>query len=174
MEHLIGDLLDMASIQVGRLKVERRAHSAIALIQEAVEPYESIAVERGIPFATAVDVGDLQVDCDRERVLQVFSNLLGNAFKFCRRGDRITVRARAGGHGVQFEVADTGPGIPPAERRHIFEPYWSAERNGTKGTGLGLFIARGMVEAHGGTLSVDSEPGRGTTFRFTLPIAPAA
>jgi len=72
---------------------------------------------------------------------------------------------------IRFEIADTGPGISPDELPHIFEPYWSAERHGKKGTGLGLFIARGVVEAHGGKLRVDSEPGRGTTFFFTIPIA---
>jgi len=101
----------------------------------------------------------------------VFSNLLGNAFKFCQRGDRITLRARPDAGEIRFEVADTGPGISPAERPHIFEPYWSAARHGKKGTGLGLFIARGVVEAHSGKLWVDSEPGRGSTFSFTIPIA---
>jgi signal transduction histidine kinase/PAS domain-containing protein len=172
MDHLIGDLLDMASMQVGRFKIERRSHPAQALIQEAVEPYQPTAAEQGICFATESNVGDLQVDCDRERVLQVFSNLLGNAFKFSHRGDRITVRAQPDGRQVRFEVADTGPGIPPADRQHIFEPYWSAERHRKSGTGLGLFIARGVVEAHDGKLWVDSEPGRGATFFFTLPIAP--
>jgi signal transduction histidine kinase len=174
MDHLIGDLLDMASIQVGRFNVERRSHPVRALIQEAVEPYESSAAEQGISFATEANVGDLHVDCDRERVLQVFSNLLGNAFKFSQRGDRIAVRARPDGREIRFEVTDTGPGIPPAERQHIFEPYWSAERHRKNGTGLGLFIARGVVEAHDGRLWVDSEPGRGTTFFFTLPIAHGA
>ena len=133
-----------------------------------------MAVEQGIRFTTDVDVGDLHVECDRDRVLQVFSNLLGNAFKFCRRGDQISVRARPDANDIRFEVADTGPGISSDERQHIFEPYWSAARHGKKGTGLGLFIARGAVDAHGGRLWVDTEPGRGTTFFFTLPIAPRA
>jgi PAS domain S-box-containing protein len=171
MDHLINDLLDMASIQVGKFKVERKPHPAQVLINEAVDPYESSAAEEGIRLAIDADLGDLAVDCDRERVLQVFSNLLGNALKFSQRGDRIMVRARRDAGDIRFEVADTGPGISPAERAHIFEPYWSAERNGKKGTGLGLFIARGVVEAHGGKLGVDSEPGRGTTFFFTIPIA---
>jgi signal transduction histidine kinase/PAS domain-containing protein len=174
MNHLIGDLLDMASIHVGKLKIERRAQPAQALVHEAVEPYEPMAVEQGIRFTIDADVGDLYVECDRERVLQVFSNLLGNAFKFCRRGDQIHVRAQPDANDIRFEVVDTGPGIPLDERQHIFEPYWSAERHGKKGTGLGLFIARGIVEAHGGRLWVDTEPGRGTTFFFTLPIAPRA
>ena len=130
-----------------------------------------LAIEQGIRFATELDIAGLQVEWDRERILQVFSNLLGNAFKFCGQGDQITVRARRDGREIRFEVADTGPGIPVEERQRIFEPYWSTVRQGSKGTGLGLFITRGLLEAHGGRIWVESEPGRGTTFFFALPIA---
>lgn len=101
----------------------------------------------------------------------MFSNLLGNAFKFCDRGDQVTVGARRDEHVVRFAISDTGPGIPASEKEHVFEPYWSAERAGKRGTGLGLFITRGVVEAHGGKTWVESEPGRGAAFFFTLPIA---
>jgi signal transduction histidine kinase len=171
MEHLIGDLLDMASIHAGKLKIERRSEQVDVLVHEAAEANEPIAAAQGIGFTIAADLPDLSVECDRERVLQVFSNLLGNAFKFCRRGDGVTLRAVRDGREVRFEVSDSGPGIPVEERPHIFEPYWSAERHGRKGTGLGLFITRGVVEAHGGRIWVESEPGRGTTFFFTLPVA---
>jgi PAS domain S-box-containing protein len=171
MERLIGDLLDMASIHVGKLKIERRPHSADAIVQEAIEPFEAMATGQGIAFNADRDVADLHVECDRERILQVFSNLLGNAFKFCRCGDQVTVRARGDGSAVRFEVADTGPGIAASEKEHLFEAYWSAERHGKRGTGLGLFITRGVVEAHGGKIWVESEPGRGATFFFTLPLA---
>jgi signal transduction histidine kinase/putative methionine-R-sulfoxide reductase with GAF domain len=174
MERLIGDLLDMSSIHVGKLSIECRPHPAAGLLQEAAEIYEPIAAEHGIRFTVDRQVDDLHVRCDRERVLQVFSNLLGNSFKFCRPGDHVTLRAQRDGDQIRFEVADTGPGIPPEERRHIFEPYWSAERDGKKGTGLGLFITHGVVEAHGGRIWLESEPEQGTTFFFTLPIvAPA-
>ena len=102
------------------------------------------------------------------------SNLLGNSFKFCRRGDQVTLRAHRAGNEIRFEVADTGPGIPADERGHIFEPYWSTERHGKKGTGLGLFITRGVIEAHGGRIWVESEADRRTTFSFTLPMAQRA
>ena len=174
MEHLIGDLLDMASIHVGKLKIQRRAHRADAIVQEASEPFEAAAGGQGIHFSVEPPVADLCVDCDRERVLQVFSNLLGNAFKFAASGDRITVRARRQGAEIQFEVSDTGPGIGPDDRPHIFDAYWTAERRGVKGTGLGLYITRGVVEAHGGRIWVESEPGHGTTFFFTLPLAQPA
>jgi signal transduction histidine kinase len=130
-----------------------------------------MAAALGFQFAVDQDVVGLHIDCDHQRILQVFSNLLGNAFKFCRRGDRIAVRAHRAGDEIWFEVADTGPGIPPEERLHVFEPYWSAERHGKRGTGLGLFISRAVIDAHHGRLWVESEPGHGTTFFFTLPIA---
>jgi PAS domain S-box-containing protein len=171
MERLIGDLLDMASIHAGKLKIERRLEPADLLVREAVEAQEPMGIAQGIRFATEADVAGLYVECDRERVLQVFSNLLGNAFKFCRSGDQVTLRARRDGDEIRFEVADTGRGIPADAHGHVFEPYWSTERHGKKGTGLGLFITRGVVEAQGGKIWVESEPGRGTTFSFTLPVA---
>jgi signal transduction histidine kinase len=171
MERLIGDLLDMASIHAGKLNIERRLEPADLLVREAVEAQEPMGIAQGIRFTTETDVAGLYVECDRERVLQVFSNLLGNAFKFCRSGDQVTLRARRDGDEIRFEVADTGRGIPADARGHVFEPYWSTERHGKKGTGLGLFITRGVVEAQGGKIWVESEPGRGTTFSFTLPVA---
>jgi len=171
MEHLIGDLLDMASIHVGKLKIEPKPQSAESLVQEAVDPYDAMAAEHGFQLSVDQDVADLHLDCDHQRILQVFSNLLGNAFKFCRRGDRITVRARRDGNEIRFEVADTGPGIQAEDRPHIFEPYWSAARHGSQGTGLGLFISHAVIEAHGGKLWVEGEPGQGATFCFTLPMA---
>jgi len=173
MERLIGDLLDMASVHAGKLKIERRAFAVDTLIQEVVDAHEPIAIEKGMSFLAERDVAGVQVEWDRERMFQVFSNILGNAFKFCSRGDQISVHARPQAAEIQFEVADTGPGIPSEEHQHIFEPYWSSARSSTgkKGTGLGLFIARGVVEAHGGRIWVESEPRRGTTFFFTLPMA---
>jgi signal transduction histidine kinase len=170
MERLIGDLLDMSSIHVGKLSIDRRPRAADGLLREAAEIHEPIAAEHGIEFTVERPVADLQVLCDRERILQVFSNLLGNSFKFCAAGARVTLRSQRDGDDIRFEVADTGPGIPPDEQRHIFEPYWSAERDGKKGTGLGLFITHGVIEAHGGKIWLQSEPGEGTTFFFTLPI----
>jgi signal transduction histidine kinase len=170
MERLIGDLLDMSSIHVGKLSIDRRPRAADGLLREAAEIHEPIAAEHGIQFTVERQVAELQVLCDRERILQVFSNLLGNSFKFCAAGARVTLRSQRDGDDIRFEVADTGPGIPPDEQRHIFEPYWSAERDGKKGTGLGLFITHGVIEAHGGKIWLQSEPGEGTTFFFTLPI----
>jgi len=109
---------------------------------------------------------------DRERVLQVLSNLLGNALKFTPPGGRIRVDVeRQDRMTARFTVADTGPGVLEQDAPHVFERYWKHETEGKKGTGLGLFIAKGIVDAHGGRIWVEGEPGRGATFRFTLPVA---
>ena len=110
------------------------------------------------------------VFADRHRVLQVLSNLIGNAMKFTPPGGTIRVYAEARGEEVLFTVSDTGPGIPPEHIDKIFIPYWQAKRTERMGAGLGLTISKGAVESHGGRIWVESEPGKGTKFRFTLPV----
>jgi signal transduction histidine kinase len=107
-------------------------------------------------------------------LLQVFSNLIGNGLKFTPEGGRVRIRAEADGEtNVRFSVCDTGPGIPAESLPHLFELFWQArDRRATLGTGLGLSIARGIVESHGGKISVVSTPGEGSTFTFTVPVAP--
>jgi signal transduction histidine kinase len=109
---------------------------------------------------------------DRVRVLQVFSNLIGNALRFTPEGGRVTVRARREGARVAFHISDTGKGIAPEHLPHLFDRYWQVKRS-REGAGLGLPIAKGLVEAHGGHIQVESAPGRGSTFSFTLPVAEA-
>src|SRR5262249_28662382 len=104
------------------------------------------------------------------RLMQVVGNVLGNAIKFCKSGDVITVRSRRDGDHVRFSIADTGPGIPRGELPHIFEPYWTGRRGKKMGTGLGLFITKAIVEAHGGRMEVDRDDGNGATFTIALPI----
>src|SRR5690606_39910793 len=110
---------------------------------------------------------------DRERVLQVFSNLIGNALKFTGEAGRVMVEATAQGAEVRFAVADTGVGIEPDALPHIFDRFWKAKREGGDGPGigLGLAICKGIVEAHGGRIWAESEPGNGTTVHFTLPTS---
>lgn len=173
MERLIADLLDMASIHSGKLKIEPKPQAIGAVIREAVDLHQPLALEHGIDLGAVVEIPpETTALYDRERVLQALSNLIGNALKFCKAGDRISLRVRREGSSLVITVADTGPGISRAEQQHIFEPYWSAARNGKTGTGLGLFITRGIVEAHGGRIWVESEPGCGSELFFTLPLAP--
>ncbi|HVK82832.1 MAG TPA: PAS domain-containing protein [Kofleriaceae bacterium] len=173
MEALITDLLDSAAIREGRLQLDLRPEAADALVGETVELHAPFAVEKGLHLARGGEAPNTHVLCDRGRVLQVFGNLLGNALKFCRAGDAITVSAARAGDHVQFSVADTGPGIPPDTQPKLFEPYWSGSEHAKHGVGLGLYISRGIVEGHGGRIWVDSNPGTGSTFSFTLPVATA-
>ncbi len=174
MDHLIGDLLDMASIQAGRLAIDRKPEDAGAIVREAFETHEPMAREKGLSLVRADELGDARVHGDRDRILQVFGNLLGNALKFCNPGDTITIRGRRRGRELELAVADTGPDISDAELPHLFEPYWSAKKYAKQGTGLGLYISKGIVEAHGGRIWIVREPGAGKAFYFTLPLAPAA
>lgn len=171
MERLIADLVDLASIQTGHLALQVQAHDAASLVGEAAVSNEPLAVEKGITIVRDHALGNTRVRCDRARVLQVFSNLIGNAIKFCGPGARITLRAARTESAVCFSVVDDGPGIAEGELPHIFERYWSAERHASKGSGLGLFITKGIVEAHGGRIWVESAVGAGASFHFTLPLA---
>ncbi|HTR49754.1 MAG TPA: ATP-binding protein [Kofleriaceae bacterium] len=171
MEHMIRDLLDTASIQAGRLALERRPEDARALLEEVVEVHAPIAAERGIRIERAGELSGVRLDCDRERLAQVFGNLVGNALKFCRRGDTLAIAAAREGARVRIVFRDTGPGIADHDLPHLFEPYYSARRHFKQGTGLGLYICKAIVEAHGGVIAVDSALGRGTTFAVTLPAA---
>lgn len=173
MENLIDDLLDTAAIRTGRLQLDLRKETADSIIEEAIDLQHSIAEELGIRLtrvceAEEVIAKDVIINCDRDRILQVFSNLIGNALKFCRPGDSIAVGCRPAGDHVVFSVTDTGPGIDPEVSAHLFEPYWSGANHIKQGAGLGLCICRGIVQGHGGRLWVESNLGAGATFLFAI------
>lgn len=170
MDRLIQDLLNVARLDAGQLAVEVHPEPASALLQEAFEAAGPLA--SGLHLSLDVPETLPWVRADRERLLQVFSNLLGNALKFTPRGGQVTLGARVEGDVVRFWVRDTGPGIAPEALEHLFDRFWQARRGDRRGAGLGLSIAKGLVEAHAGHLWVESEPGRGSTFSFTIPVAP--
>jgi signal transduction histidine kinase len=169
--HLIQDLLDATKVDAGRFTVEQRLEEVGGLLDEAVELHRPLAEARSLRLERQVEDGLPPVMADRGRVLQVFSNLIGNALRFTPAGGSITLEARREGQAVRISVVDTGPGIPSEYLPHLFERFWQAKEGAREGAGLGLPIARGIVEAHGGRIDVASAPGRGSTFSFTLPVA---
>ena len=168
---LVGDLLDVASIQAGKLSLQVAARELRPLLDETVEAYEPLAREKGVRLRWELGSEGTWVRCDGDRLRQVLANLMGNALRFTPAGGEIVVRADVEGGEARLSVADTGPGIVPEEREHIFDLYWKSRRP-EGGTGLGLFIARGIVESHGGQMWVESQPGQGSRFTFTLQVAP--
>jgi PAS domain S-box-containing protein len=172
MNQLIQDLLDVALVEAGELKVEQARHSAAAVVREAVESQATIAADSKIEIRLEIDpaIREVWCWCDHKRLLQVFENLIGNAIKFTEAGGRITVRGVSQEHDVLFSVADTGCGIEADALPHVFERFWQASTHARHmGAGLGLPVAKGIVEAHGGRMWVESVPGRGSTFYFTIP-----
>jgi len=172
--YLIQDLLDITRMEAGRISVERRPEELAPLLKEVLELHRVLAEAKSLQLTSSVPEDCPSVLADRGRLLQIFSNLLGNALKFTPEGGRIALRAEQAGDKMLFSVSDTGLGIAAESLPHIFEPFWQA-RGGTKeGAGLGLAIVKGLVEAHDGHVWAESKPGAGTTFFFTLPIvAPA-
>jgi len=168
MNRLIRDLLDFASIQAGRLSVSKHPQDVAAMVSEVLEVTEPLAAAKSLRLDAEVAPG-LAIRCDHDRVIQLFSNLIGNAIKFTPDGGSIVVRAALDAEVVRFAVVDTGPGISTDELPHVFDRYYQAQRKNRDGIGLGLTIARGIVEAHGGRIWVESEEGKGSTFFFTLP-----
>jgi PAS domain S-box-containing protein len=170
MDRMIQDLLDVARIEARQLRIDPAPCAPADLVGEAVGMMAPIAEERGIRLAEAVE-GCPPVRADRDRVQQVFSNLVGNALKFTPPGGMVTVGAAPGDGTVRFWVRDTGPGIAADEVERLWDPFWQGEGAARRsGAGLGLPIARGIVEAHGGRAWVESTPGAGTTFHFTVPM----
>ncbi|HEX8823449.1 MAG TPA: PAS domain S-box protein [Archangium sp.] len=169
--HLIQDLMDATKMEAGRFTVVQHPEEAVRLMDEAVELHRPLAEARSLQLERQVEEGLPPVMADRGRVLQVFSNLIGNALRFTPAGGSITLGARREEGLVRFSVVDTGPGIPPEHLPHLFERFWQAKEGSREGAGLGLPIARGLVEAHGGRIEVASTPGQGSTFSFTLPMA---
>jgi PAS domain S-box-containing protein len=169
MARLIEGLRDATMIETGQFTIATAPEDIAALISDAIETLAPQAEAKALQLTMEL-AGDLPaVACDRDRLLQVIANLVGNAIKFTpRRGD-IRIAAAATDGAVRLSVSDTGPGIPEAQLARVFDRYW---RGSGHGAGLGLFIAKAIVEAHGGRIWVESAPGAGSAFHFTLPRAP--
>jgi NtrC-family two-component system sensor histidine kinase KinB len=188
LQVIVDELLNLSRIESGTIELHRRRTDPAALIDMAIEPHRAASEQADVTIRTEVLPGLPEVFVDSDRMQLVFSNLLTNAIRFAPRGSEIVVRARAeaphaeaGSHRaptasrIRFEVADSGPGIPPEHQAGLFEKFFRVPGSPEGGSGLGLFIAKGVVQAHGGEIGIESQPGNGATFWFTVPVvAPAA
>lgn len=172
MNRLIGDLVDVASLDAGVLAMTRAPGDAQKLVVEAVEMFRSAAAAKRIELEIEVAGDDFLAEFDHERLLQVFANLLSNAIKFTGANNRITVRVVRDENALHFSVQDRGVGVPTDMLELIFERFWQVNKNDRRGTGLGLYISRSIVEAHGGRIWAETSAEGGTTIRFTIPISP--
>jgi signal transduction histidine kinase len=190
MNRLIQDLLDVARIDQGKLRVEMEPVRPSLLIENAIEAMRPLALEKSLNLVEEPNASGARgegggagesadgaalplVNADVARVGQVFSNLIGNAIKFTPAGGTISLRADAADGKVWFSVTDTGPGMTAEQVENVFKSFWQAKKTDSRGIGLGLTIAKGIVEAHGGTIGVNSEVGVGTTFWFGLSLSQA-
>lgn len=171
MGRLIQDLLDIANLESGTFRIDTLATAVEPVIEEVTAALAAQADDAGVALSCELETDLPEVLADRGRMLQVLSNLMGNAVRFTPRGGSIVLRARHFGDAVLFGVSDTGPGIAAEEITRLFDSAWQAEHARSDGTGRGLAIARGIVEAHGGRVWAASEVGKGSTFFFTLPLA---
>ncbi|HET6337312.1 MAG TPA: ATP-binding protein [Polyangiales bacterium] len=170
MDSLIHDLLDLASLDRGTFSVTRLPCVVDALVDEVFETFVPLAAEKNIELKRDIEPGLPQLPCDRQRVHQVLSNLLSNALKFTPKSGRVELSVRQKAGQISFLVSDSGPGIAAEQLPYVFDRFWQANRNAHVGTGLGLSIAKGIVEAHGGTITVESTTGTGSKFEFVLPV----
>jgi signal transduction histidine kinase/ActR/RegA family two-component response regulator len=184
MQQIVRDLLDRASIDSGQLVLHRESTGVGDVITTAQAMFEPVAREHAIEFVVQSGTELPAIDADRDRLLQALSNLIGNAIKFTPAGGRVTLsasrlepdraesRSTSRDDGVRFAVSDTGPGIPPEDLAHLFDWYWHAPRGSAGGTGMGLAIAKDLIEAHHARVHVESTLGQGSLFWFNVPAAP--
>ena len=176
LANLINDVLDLAKIKAGRLEIDAKPMAVDELVARVVELFRFTAQFKGLQLDATVPAG-LKARADAQAIERVVANLVSNALKFTKRG-AVRVEAQADGGSIVVRVRDTGGGMTPAQAQRLFQRFERIEpekqrESGISGTGLGLAISKKLVEAHGGRIWVDSEPGRGSVFSFTLPAEPA-
>jgi signal transduction histidine kinase len=173
LQSIVDELLDLSRIQAGRIALRLSRAEAESLVKTAVEAHRAAASQRQVQLRAEALPGIGSVAADVDRIQLAFANLLQNAIRHSPPGGVVVARARALDGSIRFEVTDDGPGIPPEYHHLVFEKYVQLPGAPPGGAGLGLFIAKEIVEAHGGTIGVESEVGKGSTFYFTLPLAPS-
>lgn len=170
MNRLIGDLVDVASIDAGKLAMQTVQGDVASLLAEAVDALQITASARGVSLVVRDGQEPRLAEFDHDRMLQVLANLIANSTKFTPKGGSICVHCQRVGELLEFCVDDTGEGIPAAMLEAVFERFWQVGKNDRRGLGLGLYISRCIVEAHGGNIRAESSPGQGTRMYFTLPV----
>jgi PAS domain S-box-containing protein len=169
------DILDVTKVEAGRFAIDPTPGNAKPLILEVMDVFRPLALEKSIDLKMEFKAESCQIYCDPDRMMQVFFNLIGNAIKFIQQGGEIWIKAQPNNQNLLFTITDTGPGIPSDELPHLFERFWQAKKFASKkGLGLGLYIAKGIIEAHGGKIWVESKEGHGTSFYFTIPMTKPA
>lgn len=171
MTRLVGDLVDVVSIEAGKLSLLRSRCDANLLLRDSHDAFKPAATAEGIELTCTSEEDPGIVELDHERILQVLTNLVSNALKFTPRGGRITIAVGRREDAICFSVADTGSGIPTELLEKIFERYFQSEDADRRGLGLGLFISKSIIEAHGGRIWATSTPGKGSTVFFTVPAS---
>ncbi len=175
---LVNDLLELSQIESGAYQWRREQIDVVALARRSVALIAPLAQKKSVVVSCDSDSPERYVEGDTEKLIQVLLNLLDNAVKYTETGGTVGVRVAQDGHAIMVRVSDTGVGIPEADRLRIFERFYRVDRARSRelgGTGLGLAIVKHIVEAHGGTVTVESSPGRGSTFTVTIPVrAPMA
>jgi signal transduction histidine kinase len=174
MNRLIGDLIDVVSIDAGKLAIHPERAEVGLLLSEGVDAFAQLAAETGVSLQAFPPAGALLAHFDHGRMIQVLANLITNALKFTPRLGAIGIHAELTGTDAHLWVTDTGAGIPPLMLESVFERFWQVGKNDKRGLGLGLYISRCIVDAHGGKIWAESTLGKGTTFHFTLPVAAPA
>lgn len=171
MNRLISDLVDVASIEAGKLAMSMRRADAVPLVAETVDTFRSVAGEKRISLETKILERELLAYFDHERMLQVLANLISNGLKFTPPGGVVCIRAAGAVGELRISVADTGAGIPGAMLEAVFERFWQVKENDRRGVGLGLYISKHIVEAHGGKIWAESRMGQGSQVHLTIPVA---
>jgi NtrC-family two-component system sensor histidine kinase KinB len=170
LQAMVDDLLDLSRIETGQVEMRKRPTSIAALVEAALETHRVLSEERGVQLVVAPLPVDEELFVDPERIALVLSNLISNALRHTPAGGQVTLRAQLTNGWIRFAVTDTGAGIAKEHQPHIFEKFFRVPGTPADGAGLGLFIAKEIVEGHGGEIAVKSEEGRGSTFWFTVPL----
>lgn len=170
MHRMISDLLDIERMANGKLDLKMESCDVASLLAECKDLFSPIVAKKSFTLEVEASEDSFVTLADHDRIFQVLSNLIGNALKFTPEGGRINLSAQLKNKMIEISVADNGPGIPEEKRAKIFDRFTQLEGNDRRGLGLGLFISKWIIEAHGGKINVTSEVGKGSTFSFTLPL----